>query len=268
MADRALIFADGGDAYTFPNMQTFNPAFANAVNATSRVVGASGGVDYYGGEDAPDSIASLRATFYLQSDTEAGMQALRDEVAALKTLGAQKLYWQPQGSLEQRWCYAKVDRVGMNQAWRDTEFWQLVTINFHVAEPRWYHDQESQAINASGTSTDGTITNAGNTPALARVVMAPGVGDSCENPAVRRIVSAVTVDEMQYIGTLTNGDTLILDAEEKSAELNSASVFGDIDVQNWPHWFWLLPGSNTVRVIFSNPGDAAAVTVYWKDTFR
>jgi len=268
MANYGVIFADGSDAYTFDLIQRWSPDFADGINATVRTVGMSGGIDQFGGDDAPDAVKSIVLTFYLWAETTAEMQTKRDAVTKLKALGTRKLYWQPQGTANQRWCYAKVDNVRMSQDREGQgDLMQLVQINFHVSEPRWYETEESQVVAVSGTSTDAVITNNGSAPAQVRVNLFAAGAAVCENPTIRRIVSAVAVEEMSYVGIITGGNTLIIDTEEKSVEKSAVSVYEDFSADT-PHWLWLMPGANTIRFLCEGAGNSAAATVYWKDTYR
>jgi len=268
MADFAVTFAEGSDAYTFPNVQSFRDTFGDMVPRTMRALGVSGGVDQYGSEAAPAEIGQVQITCKLYAASRDDMQAAIDAIRALARLGLQKLTLQPQGSEAARWCYARVNNISVaRRPAEQTDRVQLVRVALQVPDPHWYHDEESQIIYAAGLATEATITNSGNAPALARFTLAPETSDSCENPAIKRMVAAVAVETVSYVGTLTDTDSLVIDCEVKSAQLNGTDVYADMVIDT-PHWFWLLPGSNTVRVELANAGDACDVTIAWKDTYR
>lgn len=268
MADLSLTFADGGDAYTFPAVQTVRDTFGDAVPRTTRLPLVHGGFDMLGVDDAPSEVGQVIITCELVAATRSAMQAKIDAIRALRWLGKRKLYFQPQGTANARWCWARVNNVTVNRAPAEhTDLRQPVTVNFQVSDPVWRETEENEAISASGTLTDETITNSGNAPALARVVVTCDAGETAENPTVQRIVSSVAVDEMAYAGVLVASDALVMDAQGKTVELNDEGVYDDFAFEH-PDWFRLLPGNNTVRVLLENETDEATVTVYWSDTYR
>lgn len=269
MANFSVTFAEGSDAYTFPGYdQSLSDNFGNAVPRTERLADLDGGFDAYLAEDAPNEIGNINLAFKLVAETREEMQALIDDVRRLKHLGKRKLFLQPQGTAAARWCYARINNIAVSRRPSEhTDLNQTVQIAFQVSDPHWMGAEESQAITASGTSTDALITNDGNAPALARVVVTCGAGETAENVKIRRMVSTVVADEMAYTGVLIASDELVLDAQAKSVLLNDAVAYDAFAASN-PNWFRLMPGENTVRVIMANAGDDATVTVYWSNTYR
>lgn len=269
MANFSVTFAEGADAYTFPAYdQAISDNFRDAVTHTERLPGMDGGFDAYLADDAPNEIGNINLSFKLVADTRDDMQALIDAVGRLKHLGKRKLTVQTQGTASPRWCYARINNISISRRISEhTDLAQTVQINFQVSDPHWVEDEESQAISASGTSTDATITNDGNAVALARVVVTCAAGQTAENIKVRRIVSSTTVDEMAYTGVLIASDELEMDAQAKSVLLNDADAYSAFAFTH-PDWFRLMPGANTVRIIQANAGDACTVTVYWSNTYR
>lgn len=266
MANFALKFADSPNQYTFENVQSFRDTFADAVTATSRLPGLSGGFDHYGSEDAPTAVGQVNVSFVVFAEDQDDMQAKIDAVRKLKYLGKQKIYWQPQGSANERWCYGRIGNISVAKRPANMTDWvQSITVSFQVADPFWYEDEDSQVINASGTSTQDTITNTGNAVALARLVIEATSGHTATDPIVKRIVSAAAADQVGWTGTLTYGESLEIDAQAKSVELDAVASYSNFTFDH-PDWFRLLPGSNTIQVEFDNAGDEADVTVYWYPT--
>lgn len=267
MTNFELRFADGDDEYIFQNVEVFNPRFGDLVVNTDRLPGADGGFDTYHYNAAPASVGALMVQWYLDAERMVDMQGMIDAVNGLARLGKRKLYYQPEGDYEERWCWARLNNIPLTLRAENGLVLQDMRTMFQVPDPHWYHDEESEAIAASGTSTDGTVTNDGNVIALPRIVIACGTGQTCENPVIRRIVGSDIEDQVAYTGILTASDELIIDAEAKAVTLNGADAYAGNPATHWD-WFRLTPGGNTVRVIFDNGGDAATVTVYWKDTWR
>lgn len=267
MADFALTFADGADAYAFTHSTDFNPAFSRMQNIITALPGAHGGYDANHNEEARSQGGNLDVRFVLAAPSTFAMQNLIDQVTALPTLGRRKLYYQPQGVYTERWCWARVENVQLGMKAVDGLLLQRVRVKFDVPDPFWRHDEENTAQACSGTSTDITVTNSGNAVALARVAVACGAAQTCENPTIKRTVGGVDLDILTYTGTVGNNETLTFDAARKSVDLDDTGVYADLTYEH-PDWLRLAPGSNTLTVEFENGGDAATVTVYWNDTFR
>lgn len=268
MANFSVTFAESTDAYVFPYVQAISDNFRNAVPRTERMADLDGGFDAYLADDAPNEIGNINLSFQLAADTREAMQALIDAVGKLKALGKRKLFLQPQGTLAARWCYARVNNISVARRPADqTDLIQMVQISFQVSDPHWMENEESVAITASGTATNQTITNDGNAVALARVVVACGVGQTAENVKIRRMVGSVVADEMAYTGVLIATDDLELDAQAKSVLLNDVAAYNAFAATH-PDWLRLLSGANTIRVVMANAGDACTATVYFSNTYR
>lgn len=267
MADFAVTFGEGSDQYAFPNVSAWEWSFAGMRPVIADLPGAHGGFDQHHTDEDRAGVGSAHLEFMLETDSSEAMQALIDQVTRLPYLGRQLLTYQPQGSYAARWCYARVSKLDLGLSADMGLKVQKVKLTFAVPDPFWRHDEESHVIAASGTSTSATVTNTGNAVALARVTFAPGVGDSCENPTIQRLVSAVAVDEMAWTGTVDAGETLTMNAARKAVLLDTTGSYAGFAFTH-PDWLRLLPGANELKVVFANAGDAATVTVYWSDTFR
>lgn len=269
MANFSLKFADGGDQYTFQNVQLFSYTFGNLVAHTHRLPGMSGGYDVDHNDPSPGEVGTVFINFVIPRVDRAQMQLYRNQVYELARLGKRKLYWQPQGASDERWCQARIENISMPQDPAEhTDLHQSVRMVFQVAEPYWYEDETSSTINASGQSSSGSVNNGGNEPGVARVKFAPGVGDSVENPVLeRRDASSNVLDRIAYMGTLTANDELIVNVGAKSVTLNGAAAYADM---RFLHGRWLLlePGTNNIYILADNGGDACDVTLYWNDTWR
>lgn len=256
------------DDYTFPEVgETFTYNFTNLVPATTRLMGLDGGFDADGTRPSPAEIGSIQFSFRLTADDPAAMQAKLDAVNRLAALGERKLYWQPEGNYNLRWCWAKVNNLGLTYRSDDAFLVQRIDASFQASDPHWYEDETSQVIPASNTLTLATVPHTGNAITLAKVTVACGVGQTCTNPIIRRFIGGITYDEVHYTGTLTAGQSLVIDARAKSVTKDGVGVYADFDAAD-PDWLRLLPGSNDIRVSFANSTDAATVTLAWLPTYR
>lgn len=267
MTDFALKFADSTDQYTFTNVSVFDWDFSTMQTMVANLPGAHGGYDQHHADEDRARVGTVKVEFTIEADDSDAMQYYLDQVTKLPYLGRQKLYYQPQGNYTERWCRARVKSLDMGLAADMSLHVQKVKLTFEVPDPCWRHTEESQAIAASGTSTTATITNTGNAVALAKVVFSCAAGQTAEDPTVQRIVSGVAVDEMKWTGTMIAGDSVTMDATAKSCLDGSTGDYANFSFTH-PDWFRLLPGANAIKVVMTNVGDAATVTVYWSDTFR
>jgi hypothetical protein len=266
VADFSLKFADGSEQYTFSNVESFSDNFADLAPTTTRTLGLSGGFDVYGSEVAPSSVGVVRVSLTVDTARDS-MQGTLDTLRKIADRGLEKLYYQPQGSLTERWCYARIQNI--QHTHRGDDYLSLVRVQviFQVPDPFWYEDETTTSQACTGSSTDITVTNNGNATALAKIKISCGAGETAENPRIRRIVDGNTVDEVEYSGTVSATEELIIDAQSKAVTLDGSNAY-EGNPADHPDWFRLLPGSNTVRVVFTNGGDAATVYVYHYDTFR
>lgn len=266
MATWALKFADGADQYTFTNVESLADNFGDMALATVRLPGLSGGFDIYGSEAAPSALGAVQVALMVDT-SRVLMQTALDALRKLANLGLQKLYFQPEGEIAARWVYARIRSIQIKQESDNYLLLQPVQVSFEAADPFWQEDETATAMACSGTSSQVTVTNWGNATALARIAIACGTGQTAENPTVRRIVDGSTIDEMAYTGVLTASDTLVLNAQSKAVTLNGNDAYAGNPALHYD-WFRLLPGDNTVRLVMTNAGDAATMTVYHHDTFR
>jgi hypothetical protein len=196
------------------------------------------------------------------------MQALIDAVYALPALGKRKLYFRAQGETLWRWCYARVNNINLPRDFsKHTDLFQSGSITFQASEPHWYLDEASDSVTASGTQTNDTITPTGNDMVLPLITVSCGVGQTCQNPKIQRLVSSVVMDEVVWTGTLTAGQNLIINCRSKSVKRDTVDGYSAFDFEH-PSWFRLASGANSVRVIFANAGDAATVLFTWFPTYR
>jgi hypothetical protein len=287
------IYGYGASQYDFTNtavhQERISSNFSNLVRTSQRMVMTSGGFDRYGVSKAPNEVGTVTLQLTLKSSTRNGMETLRDSLRAITRYGLVPLVYQPTNPSEtDRFCYARITSISMPQSpSQHTDLHQQVTINWEAPDPIWHTTDHigdllgvnfllgtsvlggtPATINASGTSTDATITNDGNAPVLAQITVTTGASQTCQNPTIRRIVGGSTVDEVSYTATLGNSKVLIIDGIAKTVTLDGVNSFnGNFDFTH-PAWMRLMPGDNTIRVVFANSGDAATVKVaYFEDYY-
>ncbi len=276
--------------YTLPaTIQTYNDNFKDVLARSDRLPGADGGVDLYGAGRAVGPVGSIRITFYLVSRDPNGMQVLIDAAAATKDWGKGVLYYQPTDSgLAERWCHCRVNNVSVSREYRQGEIFQTIEIIFQASDPFWYGKGNatgsiigidftlgssrigggSTVTACSGLSTSITsLAPSGNAFTFAQICVMPkasGPAQTCTDPIIRRIVNGAVIDEIRYVGTLAAGDKLFLDPRRHKALLNGVSVADDISFET-ADWMRLLPGSNTLKVLFAHSTDAADVNIRYLD---
>jgi hypothetical protein len=288
---KLVSYGVGANFYNFAHaaffQQDITPDFGNLVRTAQRMVMTSGGVDRYGVSKAPHEVGTVTLKGTLKSLTRNGMETLRDNLRAIIGYGLVPLVYQPTDTSEEpRFCFARVTSVAMPQS-QHTDLHQPVTITWEVPNPIWHTSGTigdllgisfmlgssilggtPLTINASGTSTEATVTNNGNAPTLALVTLTTDGAQTCEDATIQRITIGQTVDEVSYAGVLGNNKTLVINAQSKIVTLDGVNSFdANFDFLH-PSWLRLMPGVNTIRVLFANGGDAATVKIaYFEDYY-
>lgn len=276
---------------TFKYLGQFDPTFVRGRRPLQAVPGQSGGFNEWGNDPAPTAAGSLRADLALFSTTRAGMDTLRDQVRALYQTGIGRLVYRPTNypTDPERYTWAAVEDIPMMQdKGGQSDLIQRYSIIFTVPDPFWFAPayasptlsdgyqlndgltlaEGALLVAASGTLTSTTLTNNGNAPAICRVSVLPGAGQSCVNPNVQRVTTEYVYEEFQYYGTLTTGQELFIDGGRGFAHLLGASIYGPNFRYRTPDLFTLAPGANTVRIRFASAGNAAGVRFWWNHTWR
>jgi hypothetical protein len=278
--------------YNLPNLGRFTCDFAMQQTQMVPLPGMDGGFDMYGDDPAPFAPGGGNVTQDIKviSSDRAGMDALRDAVKLMSSYGLARLVYQPTESTDQvRWTWARLVSPNMveDKGWQ-TDLWQPVTLTFICPEPVWWVDthvgwsigdgskigdlaltigEGGHEILASGVSSTDTLDNDGNTKSIPQIVVVPQVGDSCENPTIQRLIGTLVVDEVVYTGTLSAGDTLSINGKTGAITVNGSSDWANISYEH-RDFLRLLPGENSIKVVFANAGDAATVTFYYRDSYR
>lgn len=285
-------FGFGTRMYTFPGtLQGYSDNFTDVVPRTVRLPGLSGGFDQYGDDEAPAEIGKVQQQWMLVATDREDMDALRDDVRAMKSWGKAVLWMQPTDPDEpERFCWARLNNLNLARREHDhTDLWQPVAAIWQVDSPYWLVPGSTEAAlwgdgvttwgggrkwggaaalqAASGLSTTlAAATNGGNARALPRITIYVGAGQTCVNPVVERLVGGAVADSVGYAGTLSAGSVLEINCRAASVLLNKADAYAALTYST-PDWMQLLPGANVLRLRMGTAGSACSVAVRWYDTY-
>ena len=296
--DTLVRFGAGAQLYTFvpSNQISLRDNFRDLVQQATRLPGLSGGVNEYGTGPSPRAIGNVQAVFWLLADESLPpdeqakqIQALKSDVATMSSYGVKRLYKQPADATEaQRYCEASISSISYTETSAEQPHARLrVQVNWQVTNPRWYSQGTeapvwgdgsawgsisswggtAPAYSASGTSTDITITPEGNAETFPRIIIECGASQTAENIRIQRIVNGTVVDQVRYAGTLGNNDRLVINTRANSVTKNSVSHYTSDFTYNNAGWFRLLPGTNTIKVLMENAGDAASVEFRYYEAY-
>ncbi|RMH11461.1 MAG: hypothetical protein D6698_16305 [Gammaproteobacteria bacterium] len=279
--------------YTFPKtLKEFMTNFGDVVPATVRMPGLDGAWNSDGDGDAPTQTGKVTVGFTLIADTREEMDDLRDVVRGLRRQGLARLVYQPTDPLDPaRFCLARVNMLNMSER-KDshTDYWQDVQIIFQVPDPVWKVNNYaghtigeaglviddpatwtigggSYNVAASAPLTTVTVPYVGNAPAIPKILIEPGVGNSCENVIIERVVDGLVVDRVAYTGVIGESQYLSIDGEAQMVTVNAVNAWGDIDYLH-PDLVRMEPGKTTFNIRFKNTSDAATVRFYFYDHYR
>lgn len=287
---RLLRFAGGGHNYTFSQFQrAYRDNFSNLVTQTNRVPGVSGGFNERGDDPLSSAIGDISIQIRLVANTRDEMTALRDQVKEMASWGMQRLFMQPSDpNLGERWCDAVINNIDMPEKRHEhTDLWQEVSINFHVPFPFWHEigtenwswgdgtlwgskDWGGSATPkaCSGLETEFAVDVAGSATTNPRITIACGAGQTASNPQIERIVGGVVVDRIAIPETLVTGDSYEINCRAKSFKKNGVDAYTSAVYFNHYDLMQLPVGTQTIRVKFDNPTDAASVTMRWFTLWR
>lgn len=281
-------------SYTFPaTLAEFSDNFKDTTPQTVRLPGMDGGYNQDGDKTSNTAIGKVTVGFWLVAQSRAAMDDLRDAVGAMVEYGYQQLTYQPTDPADAvRFCWARVNYIGDSERKDEhTDLHQKVSITFQVPDPRWYvgtalpwrlgdgHQIGDVGLTiggggtpettvAAGTLTSDTITNNGNTTAIATVAIICGAAETCQNPIVRRRKNGEIVDEFQYLGTIGNNGELYVSGRLQRASLDGDNIIGNLFTYEHPDFLRLEPGANTIEILFSNAGDDATVYYWFATPYR
>lgn len=281
--------------YTFPKtLKEFVSNFGDVVPSTVRMPGLDGAWNSDGDGDAPSQTGKITVGFMLMAETREEMDALRDAVRGLRRQGVARLVYQPTDPTDPaRFCLARVNMLIMSERKDNhTDLWQDVQLIFQVSDPVWkvnnygghYIGEPGLIIDdpatwtiggggysvaASGLSTSITVPYVGNAPAIPKVFIEPGSGDSCEDVIIERVASSgLVLDSVRYSGVIAFGQSLCIDGEKQIVTVNGAEAWANVMDYQHPDLLRLEPDETSFIVKFKNAGDAADVQFNFYDAYR
>lgn len=279
-------FGENVQTYQFPDtVESWKDNFKTLRTMALELPGRDGGLDQYGSEAAPSADGELTVRFWLLADTPAIMQTLKDELYATISWGKRKLWRQPYGQgIQRRYCNARVKRIEVDEtaedcSWRN----QRVVMTFHVPEARWFVPPTGPVWGDPGTKwgqsgvlwgeTAGTAYSApqlllsvsyagtAQVPVSAQVVC--GTGQQVTNPRIERLVQGIGVESVEFIGTVSEGETLLIDAARLRANKAGVSVFGSLNILR-ATWLSVVPGENVFRLVSGGGTDSGLFKVSYQ----
>lgn len=257
-------------SYTFAHrLSGFNANFANLVPRTMRLPGMDGGYDEMGDDAPPSEIGRVQIQMRYNATSGSAMQQTRDDLRGLAALGRQVLVIEPSGGTATRWANAKINNVGISERMAAiTDKVQEVSLDFQVADARWYSDNAASGTVAacSGTATDFSRANAGNATSRPVITLVAGTAALTAGATIKRLVGTVVADRIVYSGTVAAGGTLVVDCRALSVKIGGVDSYGTAFSADHPAWLRLEPGSNDYRVELA-AGKTANVTFEWDDTW-
>lgn len=127
-----------------------------------------------------------------------------------------------------------------------------LTVDLTMPDPFWYGPEETVSITSSGA----TVTNPGSGESLDMELSLIG---PLTNP---RLVNSTTGIEVRYSGTISTGQTVVLDTANFTALLDgSTNVIGLVRHVGAPQWMKLFPGANTMALNNWQGGSVGAGSV-------
>lgn len=285
---RPLQFGVGaGYSYTFPqNIPSYRDNFADVQPVTSRVIGASGGVDELGRGVKPTANGNVSISWWLVESTQDAVEAERDAIKGMVSLGTQPLIFQH--GTEVRWCWAYLNAPDLTiNSTSAPDNKQRVTANFRVDNPQWYSINTSlyggsNQVLWSGTATSGTgvygshqkyygtvvdggtVTVVNNGTHYVPALLAwnnDGTVGTVDTPAISyKDRNGIVVDRLTYDGEIVDGQGVRIDVRDYSTV--PAAALNNL-IYTSPGWLMIPPG--TVELNISIAAGTAVLAIDFED---
>lgn len=284
-----LRFMSRQGVYVFPPGLTQNTEMrlGGLVSHTNRLPGMDGAFDQYGHGPSPLEVGNVRVTFGLVDESGEALDAQRDAVMALASWGKGMLVAQPTiPGAKERYCWARANNIRIAETPSgDTELIQQVTIDFQVAEARWHVNRfsvgrwgyglawgggskwggDAPVQACAGMLTAFEVDNAGIAPALPRIVIAVGPGQSVTSWTLERVVGVTIADRVSLAGPLAAGDVVDIDCRAAAVRMNYEDAYSRLTALR-PSWMELPPGESAL-IVRMGAGDACSVRLTYEDEY-
>lgn len=263
----------------------FDDNFGEGRTSIMQMPGLNGGFNNNGSAPARHVPGVVRLSFTLVAETRADMQALRDAINALWSLG-QRVLMQTLPDSSKRWCAATVTNISMPQdPSGQTDLFQPVSMVFGVDTPGWkavragdaFWDDGEAEWDTSGDYWDGktvtannvlggnsfTIDVSGGERTLPRLVIRCASYQSVFRPKWEHIHNGKKHAEFYYNGTVGNSSELEINCQTLAVWLDGVAAYGDmVWTKQDEQWMYLYSGENLVRVSWPSSQAATALVIY------
>lgn len=286
---RLTQFGISSRVYTFPSESEVQAEdnFRDFTDTIKSVIGKHGGVDQ-GNAFAKDG--QVKATFWLQDDDPATMATKIAAVGAMSDWGLMPLYRYVDGQGTQ-YCHARLTNASQIYKYADRpEKRMRIPLTFDVPDPWWLKTNANgtvwggsakwgtayghtwggggyTSVSASGLVTSTTLTNNGNLTIPVRIQVECGGAQSCQFPKIQRIKIGAVVEEVLWYETVGNNKKLHIDTERQRVTLQGVARYDVLTIKT-ADWLTLEPGSNSIKILFENSGDAATVKFHYQEAYR
>lgn len=245
-------------AYQFTGLIQGDDNLANMVMRSSRSVGMNGAFDALGRGRAFSESGNVSAALQLEAADAYDLREAVDALRGMADWGRGRLFVDGyRHNLPGRWAWARVNSIRTPENVANMPHQRMrAELAFQVAGSRWYSMDNARFMDYGDAMdaglvmggpqvdmvavTDGdsvSIENRGNAIALAYVRW--DVTADATDMSIARIDGGVVVDRLTYSGTVSAGNTIIIDCRERA-------VRGDGSIANLSEysadWLAIPPG--------------------------
>lgn len=262
-----------GRVYDFDpeNQVSLSDNFTNVVTRAERLPGVSGGFAAYGEEALPSEIGSISYTYWMHYESAAAGKAAVEALKALTEWGMQRLYKQPMGSGDVRFCYAAVNNVSANWNAESVNHRRMqVTITFHVPDPFWYSYPFDVLFMDAGLVMDAGLSMGGWTDTQFILSGADTLSIAVDGNAAALPVVWVEAAGRQDVflgdvGLVLGGGGLVLGGVSSGSVRDVSIAVVDRDTLRERHrvvWHGLISGNDRLMI------DSTSEKVIYENSFR
>ena len=279
-------FGVGDYIYTFPTDAQVNYVcdFGKLKSYMAGLPGVHGGVSGLGTGRGIGAVGTVKVDLWLHYTGSTDASDKIDSLRQMQDWGLLPLYMQPEVGTP-RFCWARLREAPLEQDVKGLpHIRQLFSLVFEVPDPFWYTagverlwddgsawdsgswDGSSSAPSATTVTTSGSLslTVGGKIYTLARMIIDNNSGADAREPKIQRIVNGDVVDEVQWLGTLADGEALEIDALRQTVIHVGSDGMADFELPLNPDWMRLYPGTNTLNCFITG---AADFSVRWMERY-
>lgn len=246
---------------------------------------SGGWFDGYGDQQAPRGNHRISKRGEIL-DTDA--EALLDAYNALMALRGKraKLYRRALATDEVHWTYARFDETSATMRPGEVTH-RPVNLQFTRISPIWYGQRYGSWTFDSGVDFDdgyffdeasNTVTlntspktvptpNAGNA-VVTNAIITIVAGSSALTSLTINLVNALGTMALVFNGTVTSGQSLVIDCGAKSVLNNGSNAYNNLTLggaHNIGPWLALYPGANDISVVKTGGSTNSTITISYSD---